>query len=84
MSCPGSPEEKQFVLQIGPPIVPPNWLRLIVSRFVAKAFRALNIPFRTNSNRSPWNVVRSRFRHQAHRTGGLHAVLAPTWRWSRP
>ena len=33
---------------IGPPTVPPNWLRLIVSRRVAKAFLELKIPFRTN------------------------------------
>src|SRR5262245_26540455 len=51
------PKKNSLFLVIGPPIVPPNWLRLIVSRLVAKAFRALKIPLRTNSNRLPWNSL---------------------------
>src|ERR1700682_2532853 len=40
---------------IRPPITPPNWFRLSVSRATAKKSRAFRSPLRKNSNRSPWN-----------------------------
>ncbi len=61
---------------IGPPKVPPNWLRFMVSRRGAKAFRALNFPLRTNSKRLPWKLVRARFGHQADRARRFRSVLS--------
>jgi hypothetical protein len=48
-----APKKNSLFFAMGPPMVPPYWFRFSVSRFVAKAFRALNIPLRTNSKTFP-------------------------------
>src|SRR3989442_147829 len=41
-------KKKSLFLRIGPPMVPPNWLRLSWSTVVAKVLRALTMPLRMN------------------------------------
>src|SRR5438128_12640743 len=52
-----APKKKSLFFTIGPPKVPPYWLRFSVSRSEANALRALRAPLRTNSKRLPWNSL---------------------------
>jgi hypothetical protein len=52
-----APKKNSLFRTMGPPSVPPYWLRFSVSVSEAKAFRALRAPLRKNSKMLPWNSL---------------------------
>ncbi|PYS13569.1 MAG: hypothetical protein DMG17_18600 [Acidobacteria bacterium] len=58
-------------------MVPPDWLRLMVSRRTAKEFRALKIPFPEKFKHIAMKIIRAGFCNEADRTPRICRRLRP-------